>query len=186
MKRNYWPLLFIGIFSFTLSMIIWTIYSATQTPVHEDESFLISYHNLDRDFNKVVSSNTKFKDNYDFNIKINQKSFDLVISDMFLSQRVIEKKSKHKDIFNNGKNQITITIKDKKTGKEITNADLSFRISRPTNHNNTLDFKNKDFKIKNNAYNLDVDLPLKGNWNVTGSFNVGNDNGYIYIKSNAI
>ncbi len=185
MKRNYWPLLFISIFSFTLGMIIWTIMSAIKVPVHEDETFLKSYHDLDRDFNDVVESNKKFIAKYDFKIIINKNEFDLQISDMFLSQRVIEDKSNHKDIFINGKNNIQLVVKDK-NGKEMNNVVISLRISRPTNHKSTVDFTNKEFKLDNNIYDLEVDLPLKGNWNITGNFKVASDTGYLLIKSNAI
>lgn len=186
MKRNYWPAFFIGIFSFVFCMIVWTIYSAIQVPVHEDETFLKSYHDLDRDFNKVVNSNKLFLDKYDFKIKINKKEFDLVIKDMFLSQRVLEEKSKHRDIFLNGANSFNVIIKDKKSSKNIENIDISFRVSRPTNHNNTMDFTSENFKIDNGIHNLDVNLPLKGNWNITATFKIDNDVGYLYIKSNAI
>ncbi len=185
MKRNYWPLLFISIFSFTLGMIIWTIMSAIKVPVHEDEAFLKSYHDLDRDFNDVVESNQKFLAKYDFKILINKQEFNLVMSDMFLSQRAIEKKSKHKDIFNKGKNHISISVKDK-NGIEQNNVEIALRVSRATNHNNTMDFTNKEFILSNSKFNAEVDLPLKGNWNVTGSFKVGGDIGYLFIKSNAI
>ncbi len=104
----------------------------------------------------------------------------------FLSQRVLEEKSNHKDIFINGNNSISIKIKDKKTQEFIKNSIVSFRISRPTNHNNTMDFENKDFKMIDNAYVLNTKLPLKGNWNITATFKIGNDVGYLYIKSNAI
>lgn len=186
MKRNYWPLLFIGIFSFTFGMIVWTIYSAVQVPVHEDETFLKSYHELDRGFNDVVISNEKFLNKYDFSIKINEKSFPLIISDIFLSQRVLEEKSTHKDIFKNGKNKIEVTIKDKKSSQLVENPIVSFRVSRPTNHNNTMDFNNKDFTVADGKQILDFDLPLKGNWNITATYKVGDDVGYFYIKSNAI
>lgn len=186
MKRNYWPLLFISIFSFTLGMIIWTIMSAIKVPVHEDEAFLKSYHDLDRDFNSIMESNQKFRDKYDFSIIVNKKEFDLVMSDMFLAQRAIEEKSQHKDIFNNGKdNKIVVYVKDK-NGIEQNNVEISFRVSRPTNHHSTMDFTNEDFKLVNNKYNLEVNLPLKGNWNITGTFKIGSDVGYLFIKSNAI
>lgn len=185
MKRNYWPLLFISIFSFTLGMIIWTIMSAIKLPVHEDEAFLKSYHDLDRNFNNVVESNKKFLAKYDFKIVINKKEFDLVMSDMFLSQRVIEEKSKHKDIFNIGKNNIIVFARDKNSIMQK-NIEISLRISRPTNHHNTMDFTNNEFTLTNSKFNVEVDLPLKGNWNVTGSFKIGSDIGYLFIKSNAI
>jgi hypothetical protein len=185
MKRNYWPLLFIGIFSFTFAMIVWTVYSAVQTPVHEDESFLKRYHDLDREFNDVVMSNTKFNSKYDFNIRINKKDLPLIISDIYLSQRALEEKSNHKDIFINGKNNIVINVKDK-IGVKQKNIEISLRVSRPTNHNNTMDFINKDFVLTDDKYNLNVELPLKGNWNITGTFKIGSDIGYLFIKSNAI
>ncbi|MCP4971267.1 MAG: hypothetical protein GY932_11840 [Arcobacter sp.] len=185
MKRNYWPLLFIGIFSFTFIMIVWTVYSAIKTPVHEDESFLKKYHVMDDEFNNVVSSNTKFKERYNFNIKINDKSLPLIINDVFLSQRVIEEKSNHKKIFINGNNNIDIVIKDK-NGIIQENVDISFRISRPTNHNNTMDFTTKDFIFMNDKYSIKIDLPLKGNWNVTATFKIGKEIGYLFIKSDAI
>ncbi len=188
MKRNYWPLFFIGIFSFTFVMIVWTIVSAIKTPVNEDETFLKKYHDLDRDFNKVIASNKEFESKYDFNIKINSRDFGLIIDDMFLSQRVLEKKSEHKDIFLNAKNSILITIKDKSTNQIIDDVKIAFRVSRPTNHNNTMDFTNKDFRPvdKKRTRLLEFDLPLKGNWNITATFTIGDDVGYFYIKSNAI
>lgn len=186
MKRNYWPIFFIGLFSFSFAMIVWTIYSATQTPVHEDETFFMSYRDLKENFNDVVASNEKFLEKYDFEIIINKKKFPLIINDMFLSQRVLEEKSKHKDIFLNGKNNISLVVLDKKTKNLIKDIDISFRISRPTNHNNTMDFMSKDFKEDKNKYNLTVDLPLEGNWNVTARFKIKQNIGYFYIKSNAI
>ncbi len=44
----------------------------------------------------------------------------------------------------------------------------------------------KEFNLSNNKFDVEVDLPLKGNWNVTGNFKIGSDTGYIFIKSNAI
>ena len=186
MKRNYWPLLFIGIFSFTLGMIVWTIHSAIQVPVNEDKAFQKSYHEMDRDYNNIVTSNANFTNKYDFNMTINKRDFGLIIQDMFLAQRAIEEKSNHKDTFIHGKNSLIVLIKDKKSGSIIKNVEISLRISRPTNHNNTMDFENKDFNLTNAGYQLDVELPLKGNWNATGSFKVDDNIGYFYIKSNAI
>lgn len=185
MKRNYWPLLFIGIFSFTFSMIIWTIYSAVQTPVHEDETFLKSYHDTDRSFNDIMFSNKTFLNKYDFVISINKREFPLIISDIFASQRVLEDKSDHKKLFINGENHINILIKNKDKDV-VTNVIINLRITRPTNHHNTIDLKNEDFKFENNKYNSTVKLPLKGNWNINATFKIDDDIGYFYLKSDAI
>lgn len=186
MKRNYWPLFFIGIFSFVFAMIIWTIMQASKVPVNKDETFLSSYHDVDENYNKIVLSNAQFENKYDFKITINKKEFGLDFNDMFLAQRVIEKVSTHKDIFVHGENKIFITIKDKQSGQDVENFEIKLRISRPTSHDKTLDFTKKDFTLEDNSNILNVDLPLKGNWNITGQVQIGSDIGYFYLKSNAI
>jgi hypothetical protein len=181
MKRNYWPLFFIGIFSFVFCMIIWTIYSAVNTPVHEDKTFLKSYHDLDKEYNDIVKSNNEFLTKYDFVITINEKDFELIFNDMFLSQRVIEEKSKHKDVFKVGSNIIVVQIKDKATGKIINDVKMEFSVYKPTNDNNNIEFNNEN---KNSKF--EFELPLKGNWNISGVFKIKNDTGYFFVKSNAI
>lgn len=184
-KRNFWPLLFIGLFSFTLSMIIWTIYSAVNTPVHEDETFLKSYQDLDEHFNDVVNSNKAFSSKYNFQIVFNNnKKFDLIIDDMFKAQRVIEKSSLHKNSFVKGKNKVAVLVTDK-DGNIVNDLEINFRISRPTNHKFTMDFKTEDFKLENGEFVTYLELPLKGNWNVTANFKTSTDTGYLYIKSDA-
>ncbi len=186
MKRNYWPLFFIAIFSFSFGMIIWTIKSAVKVPVNKDETFMSTYHDVDRDYNKIVESNNKFKEKFKLNLQINQNQFDLVYKDMFLAQRVIEEKSDHKDIFKLDKNKILVSVMEKNSKQLIKDIKIKLRLSRPTNHGSTMDFTEDSFKTEDGINKLDVDLPLKGNWNITGQIIVGNDIGYFYIKSNAI
>lgn len=186
MKRNYWPLLFIGIFSFVFAMIVWTIYSASKVPIHKDETFMASYQEVDRDYNKIVKSNENFEKLFKFNIKINEKEFGLLYKDMFLGQRVIEKKSAHKDIFKLKDNTISIFVEEKQSQQLIKDVKIKLRLSRPTNHGSTMDFTEENFKTLKGINTINVDLPLKGNWNITGQIIVGNNIGYFYIKSNAI
>ncbi len=186
MKRNYWPLFFIGIFSFVFCMIIWTIYSAVNTPVHEDKTFLKSYHDMDKEYNNIVKSNNQFLSKYDFLITINENKFDLIFNDMFLSQRVIEEKSNHKNIFKLGNNTIVVQIKEKTTNKIIDDIKMEFSIYKPTNDNNNIEFNNDNINSINGNSKFEFKLPLKGNWNISGVFKVKNDTGYFFVKSNAI
>jgi hypothetical protein len=181
-KRNLWPLLFIAIFGFTFSMIIWTITSAVNTPVHEDKSFLSSYHNVDGGYNDIVASNEKFNKKYNIKIKINEKVFDdLPISDVFLSQRVIDEKSLHKDIFNVGQNNITFELNDK-NGIKLDNAKIDFKVTRTTNSYSDIDITNNE----NKNYDFTFELAKGGNWNITGTIDTNDgEKGYFYIKSNA-
>lgn len=91
MKRNYWPLFFIGIFSFVFGMIIWTIKSATSVPVYEDNSFLKSYQEVDENYNDYMESNLKFLSKYEFEFVLNGKKVELSTQDIKYSQRVLEK-----------------------------------------------------------------------------------------------
>lgn len=181
-KRNYWPLLFIGIFGFTFAMIVWTIVSAVNTPVHEDKSFLSTYHNIDGGYNDIVDSNKRFSKKYNIKIKINEKVFDgLLISDIFLSQRVIDNKSMHKDIFKKGSNNVSFEISDK-AGLKIDNAKINFKVTRATNSYSDIDITNDE--NKNHAFVFE--LAKEGNWNITGTIDTNDgEKGYFYIKSNA-
>lgn len=184
MKRNYWPLLFIGIFSFTLYMIIWTIYNATKSPVYQDESFLNSYQHVDKGFNEIAFANKNFLNKYDFELKINDQTFNLSYEDIFYSQKVIEAKSEHKNTLNVDTNQLSISIKDKNTQKIIDNAQITVRVMVPTNNSNDLNLDNIPFS--NNVYSSEFTLPNKGNYNITGVITINNDKGYIFIKTNAL
>ena len=178
MKRNYWPLLFIFLFSFGLCLIIWTIVSAVNTPVHEDRTFLEKYQQVDDKFNDMLASNDEFRKKYDFTIKINDREFGLTAEDIFYSQRVLEKKSPHKNLFRKGDgNTIVVTLKDKE-GNEIKDAVLKFRVTKATNSKSDMDY---------NEYSVKVNIPIQGNWNVTGTIETKDGNkGYFYIKTNAI
>lgn len=183
MKRNYWPLLFIGIFSFTLYMIVWTIYNSTKSPVYQDESFLNSYQHVDKGFNEIAFANQKFLEKYDFALKINEQTFNLSYEDIFYSQRVIEAKSEHKNTLNINNNQVQVIIKDKNTNQVINNAQITLRIMIPTNNHNDFDL---EIPFKNEIYSNEFSLPNKGNYNITGVITIENDKGYIFLKTNAL
>ena len=95
MKRNYWPLFFIGIFGFTFAMIIWTIKSAVSLPVVEDKSFMKKYQDVDDHFNEMMDSNKLFLSKYDFELILNDKKtgkdFELHVSGVFVAVGQIPK-----------------------------------------------------------------------------------------------
>lgn len=181
-KINYWPLLFIAIFTFTLGMIIYTIVSAINTPVNEDKTFLLSYHNIDANFNKIMENNDAFVKKYDFIIHINKKPFPLSTKDIFYSQRVLEKKSTHKDLLIKGSNTIIIEVINKETKKNVF-FEGAFRVTKSTNNASDIDFSNKNTKM----FKSEVIIPIEGNWNITGSVKMKDKNiASFYIKTNAI
>ena len=185
MKRNYWPLFFIGIFSFVFSMIIWTIMSATSVPIIEDKSFMKKYQDVDEHYNEMMDSNKLFLSKYDFELIINDKKFPLSTEDIKYSQRVIEKISLHKNSLKIGQNSIKITVLDKITqNKKDVNIELV--VSKAIANDADLILKNENFENKDKVYNSTFGLKEENNWIITGSFMVDGIVGYIYIKTNAI
>mgnify|MGYP000476361716 FL=1 len=185
MKRNYWPLFFIGIFGFTFAMIIWTIKSAVSLPVVEDKSFMKKYQDVDDHFNEMMDSNKLFLSKYDFELTLNGKVFPLTTEDIKYSQRVIEKISQHKDILKVGQNDMKIIISDKIT-KEKKDATIELVITKVMSNESDIILRNENFQNSNGVNNSTFELKEANNWIITGSFTVDGIIGYIYIKTNAI
>ena len=185
MKRNYWPLLFIGIFSFTLGMIIWTVMSAIKLPVNEDESFLKSYQDVDANYNTIMISNQVFLKKYDFSLDVNDKNFGLTTEDIKFSQRVLEKKSEHKNILKFGLNNILLIVRDKNTN-EKKSVNIALKVTKSISNKSDILLKNENFKNNENEYTTTFEISDKNNWNITGTFEVDGITGSIFIKTNAI
>ena len=145
MKRNYWPLFFIGIFGFTFAMIIWTIKSAVSLPVVEDKSFMKKYQDVDDHFNEMMDSNKLFLSKYNFELTLNGKVFPLTTEDIKYSQRVIEKISEHKDILKVGQNDMKIIISDKIT-KDKKDATIELVITKVMSNDSDVVLKNENFQ----------------------------------------
>ena len=184
MKRNYWPLFFIGIFSLTFSMIIWTIVSSTKIQIVEDRSFQKKYQEVDAKFNEILLSNKKFNELYELKLNLNSTEFNLTVEDIMYSQRVLEKKSQHKHSLNVGKNNLSFYVIDKKT-QEKKKINISLKVTKSNHNDSDFILENKHFKNENNQYNTEFDITEENNWNITGSFEVDGNVGYIYIKTNA-
>ncbi|MDY3201600.1 MAG: hypothetical protein AB7S49_12535 [Arcobacter sp.] len=185
MKRNYWPLFFIGIFSFVFSMIIWTVRSATSLPVIEDHSFMKKYQDVDENYNNMMDSNSLFLRKYNFEFYLNEKKFDLTTDDIKYSQRVLEKYSLHKDLLKVGKNSLKIVVYDKVTN-EKKDVNIELIVTKSISNDSDMIFRNDDFLSQDKIYTSTFELKESNNWIITGSFNVDGTIGYIYIKTNAI
>jgi hypothetical protein len=185
MKRNYWPLFFIGIFGFTFAMIIWTIKSAVSVPIVEDKSFMKKYQDVDNNYNEMMDSNKLFSSKYDFELTLNDKVFPLTTEDIKYSQRVIEKISQHKDILKVAQNDMKIIISDKIT-KEKKDATIELVITKVMSNDSDVILKNENFQNSNGVNRSTFELKEANNWIITGSFTVDGIVGYIYIKTNAI
>ena len=176
MKRNYWPIFFIGIFTFVFSMIVWTVKSAVSLPVIEDHSFMKKYQDVDENYNNMMTSNNLFLSKYNFELNLNERKFDLTTADIKYSQRVVEKYSEHKDALKDGKNNLKIIVTDK-----ITNEKKDVKIQLVISKTISAD---SDMILNNDNSSFEIKEP--NNWIITGDFIVDGIVGYIFIKTNAI
>ena len=183
-KRNYWPLYFIAIFAFTVYMIIWTIYKATQVPVVEDRSFMQKYQYVDENYNNIMTSNINFLEKYSLELDLNGKIFSLTTEDIKYGQRVIEKYSNHKDVLKVGENSLKISVLNKIT-KEIVPINIDLLITKTMSDDSNLNLKDENFTKDKNIYTTNFSLNEETNWIITGSFDVKNEKGFIFIKTNA-
>ena len=183
-KRNYWPLYFIAIFAFTVYMIIWTIYKATQVPVVEDRSFMQKYQYVDENYNNIMTSNINFLEKYSLELDLNGKIFPLTTEDIKYGQRVIEKYSNHKDILKVGENSLKILVLNKIT-KEIVPINIDLLITKTMSDDSNLNLKDENFTKDKNIYTTNFSLNEETNWIITGSFKVEDETGFIFIKTNA-
>ncbi|RXJ96981.1 hypothetical protein CRU94_02370 [Arcobacter sp. AHV-9/2010] len=183
-KRNYWPLFFIGIFSFTLIMIVWTISKAVQAPVIDDKSFINKYQYVDENYNSIMESNMRFLNKYTLNFDLNGTIFPLTTDDIKFGQRVLEKFSNHKNILKIGENSLKVEIFDNKSNeKKVANIDLL--VTKTMSDESDIELKNDNFKETNRVYETNFNLKEEANWIITGKFEVENEIGYILIKTNA-
>ena len=183
-KRNYWPLFFIAIFGFTIYMIVWTIYKATQVPVVEDRSFMQKYQYVDENYNNIMTSNINFLEKYSLELELNGKIFPLTTEDIKYGQRVIEKYSNHKDVLKVGENSLKILVLNKTT-KEIVPINIDLLITKTMSDDSNLNLKDENFTKDKNIYTTNFSLNEETNWIITGSFKVENETGFIFIKTNA-
>lgn len=185
MKRNYWPLFFIAIFSFVFSMIIWTVKSAMSVPVIEDRSFMQKYQDVDENYNNIMKSNAIFQAKYDFEFYINEVKFGLTTDDIKLSQRVLEKYSQHKNILKVGQNSLKVIVTDKQTN-EKKDIKIEIIVSKTISADSDTILTNENFVNTDGTFSSDIEIKDENNWLITGSFKVDENVGYIYIKTNAI
>ena len=183
-KRNYWPLYFIAIFAFTVYMIIWTIYKATQVPVVEDRSFMQKYQYVDENYNNIMTSNINFLEIFSLELELNGKIFPLTTEDIRYGQRVIEKYSNHKDVLKVGENSLKILVLNKTT-KEIVPINIDLLITKTMSDDSNVNLKDENFTKDKNIYTTNFSLNEETNWIITGSFKVEDETGFIFIKTNA-
>lgn len=181
MRKEVVYTLFILKFLLGVYLIYWTIATTLSSDVGKDadNAFLNTYHNVDDNFNSMITMNQKFEEKYNIKFDFNaQEIIGLSVDDVFLAQRAIQLRETRKDMINVGENLFTVLVQDKQ-GNAIENKTVKILVTKNTTHAEDvhLEFHNEDSKT--------FDIGSIGYWNITGTVEVNGDKGFFYIKTNA-
>jgi hypothetical protein len=180
-KYHLWLLFFFAIFGFTFSMIVWTVKSAVETPVYDDKSFMTSYHDVDDNFNQMMLENHQFNKKYESKVTINGRMVGMEVSDILYGQRSLKKKSNNQEMLQLGENSLSVRITKKESGMLISDANISFQITRAIE--DMYDINLNQFDLDNGVYTTFAKIEMEGHWNIIGKIKIGGDTGYLYIKT---
>lgn len=185
MRTQNWSAIYIfSLFVIGFGLVCWTIFKAVNLPVQLDETFFDSKKGIDDKFNGMAEANTLFLNKYDIKFVYNNTNEStLDMSDLFLSQTVIQQRGTHKDYLNIGENVLEVYIVDKNTNSIPVNVDIHAMVTIASNNTNDIDLTG--FELVDNKFTKTFTVPREANWNVNGIITVGDDKGYFFIKTNA-
>ncbi|BAF70717.1 FixH family protein [Nitratiruptor sp. SB155-2] len=136
MNKNYWPHFIIALVVFAITLGVWTVKTAIDNPVELDESFMMKYQDVDKNYYKIEAMKKAF-----------HKKYDVVL--------VTQKLSYPNAIFE-------FKILDK-SGSPVSDAKVTVLFTRP--ETSKFDKKTSAI-YRNGEYITEVQLPLEGRWNI--------------------
>jgi len=146
-----------------------------------DNTFSSTYKDMDTGYNKIINANKDFVLKYNTTIKINDSIInELSYSDVYLSQRIMQKRQTNINILNLTTNKISIEIRDKNTNKIMQNIDAKIVLTRPSTNKDNFEF---DISKSNEAKEFKIDK--KAYWNIMGIIKINKDEGHFFIKTNS-
>ncbi|MDL0114763.1 hypothetical protein NYG88_05645 [Campylobacter felis] len=161
-KKSFWPYgILLSLFAIVLACVA-TIIFASGYPVYEDDSFFLSYQEVENNYNQIELKQKKFFEN-----------FALILDDSkinFEEKMIDEKRSKKAYVLKD--DNITLLLVKQPEGKiELKDIHLSAKLTRPHTSENDMFLQEKNVSIKlfNNgakakAYLFSLPTLAKGRW----------------------
>ncbi|WP_270966456.1 hypothetical protein [Campylobacter upsaliensis] len=161
-KKTFWPYgILLSLFAIVLACVA-TIIFASGYPVYEDDSFFLSYQEVESNYDQIELKQKKFFEN-----------FALILDDSkinFEEKMIDEKRSKKAYVLKD--DNITLLLVKQPEGKiELKDIHLSAKLTRPHTSENDMFLQEKNVSIKlfNNgakakAYLFSLPTLAKGRW----------------------
>lgn len=152
MNKNYWPHFIIALVTFAILLGIWTVKMAINNPVQLDESYMMKYQDVDKNYYKIEQE---------------RKSFHARYTVIPLTEKLQFPKTEFR---------FKIVCKN---GNPVPGADVVVLFTRPDT--SKYDIKTKA-TYENGTYVAKATLPLEGRWNVQLKITLNNLTDYEQYK----
>lgn len=151
-QKTYWPHMILGFLAIGITLGYWTVKHAVQMPVQEVNEYMMKYQQADLGINDILEKKHAF--DKDYSIKLNDVKM-MVMTDN------VNSKIPQPDavILGKGKNHFSYTV-SKKDGTIVSNAEVSFLLTRP--HTREDDVMIEKVPFKDGVYTtpeLDIQKP---------------------------
>lgn len=151
-KKTYWPHMILGFLAIGITLGYWTVKHAIDLPVQEVNEYMMKYQDADLGINDILEKKQAFDKVY--TIKLND------VKMMVMTDNVNSKIPQPNAVtLHKGKNHFTYTVR-KKDGTVVSNANVSFLLTRP--HTRKDDVMIKKVPFKDGLYvtpELDIEKP---------------------------
>ncbi|HEC1567990.1 TPA: hypothetical protein R1X63_000431 [Campylobacter upsaliensis] len=161
-KKTFWPYgILLSLFAIVLACVA-TIIFASGYPVYEDDSFFLSYQEVENNYDQIELKQKKFFEN-----------FALILDDSKINfeEKMIDKKRSKKAYVLKDDNITLLLVKQPEGKIELKDIHLSAKLTRPHTSENDMFLQEKNVSIKlfNNgakakAYLFSLPTLAKGRW----------------------
>jgi hypothetical protein len=173
-NKTYWPHMILGFLAIGITLGYWTIKSANALPVQESNTYMLKYQQADMHINEIHAREKAFAKAYKIEIKDVET---MVMTDNINSNRPQPNPIK----LSLGKNNFSYVVLTKE-GKAITDANVSFLLTRP--HSRREDVMQEVVTFKDNTYQTqDFDIQKAGRYTLQFRAIIGESIGYSSLSA---
>ena len=172
-QNRLWFAIVMGMLTFGIGMVIWTVKQAVSLPVQESNDFMLKYQQADMNINSIMENKAKFDAKY--TIELQNREFITLDEE---HQNTNSKRKQERPVkLNMGDNIFSYAIKDKH-GENVKNVQFTFLLTRPFTR--TEDKKEDNVTISNGLYvTKTVKLEKKGRYTLQVKATINGLTGYL-------
>lgn len=156
-KKTFWPYgILLSLFAIVLACIA-TIIFASGYPVYEDDSFFLSYQEVEHNYDQIELKQKKFFENFALMLDDSKVKFE---------EKIISKKRSKKAYILKDDNVTILLVKQAKSKMELKDINLSAKLTRPHTDENDMLLQGLKKEISQDVRAYEFSLPnlAKGRW----------------------